>query len=197
MIRCSKFSLSPACHNRVTWLATSAQQLMLLAVIRSKQLCPAPRSWRHNATPWWCHLQNITGFRNLELDTLSNVKSTGKYWLNFVFLTSRDNPGLTCGQPSSRWLHYCDVVMGTMASQITSLTIVYLTVYSGADQRKHQSSASLAFVQGIHWGPGNSPHKWPVTRKMFPFDDVMMSPRDVATQFYYCSMFKTVTWLDC
>ena len=64
--------------------------------------------------------------------------------------------------------------MTTIASQITSLTIVYSTVYSDADQRKHQSSASLAFVRGIHRGPVNSPHKWPVTRKMFPFDDVIM-----------------------
>ena len=61
-----------------------------------------------------------------------------------------------------------------MGSQITSLSIVYSTVYSGADQNKHQSSASLAFVWGIHRGPVNSPHKWPVTRKMFPFDDVIM-----------------------
>ena len=69
--------------------------------------------------------------------------------------------------------HYGDVIM--IASQITSLTIVYSTVYSAdADQRKHQSSASLAFVRGIHRGPVNSPHKWPVTRKMFPFDDVIM-----------------------
>ena len=60
--------------------------------------------------------------------------------------------------------------MGAMASQITSLTIVYSTVYSGVDQRKHQSSASLAFVRGTV----NSPHKWPVTRKMFPFDDVII-----------------------
>ena len=64
--------------------------------------------------------------------------------------------------------------MGAIASQITNLTIVYSIVYSDADQRKHQSSASLAFVQGIHRGPVNSPHKWPVTRKMFPFDDVIM-----------------------
>ena len=74
-------------------------------------------------------------------------------------------------------LHYGDVIMGTMPSQITSLTIVYSTVYSSADQRKHQSSASLAFVGGIHRGPVNSPHKWPVTQKMFPFDDVIM-PRN-------------------
>ena len=53
--------------------------------------------------------------------------------------------------------------MGTMASLITSLTIVYSTVYSAVDQRKHQSSASMAFVRVIHrW-----PHKWPVTRKCF------------------------------
>ena len=71
-------------------------------------------------------------------------------------------------------LHYYDVIMGAKPSQITSLAIVYSTVYSGANQRKHQSSASLAFVRGIHRGPVNSPHKWPVTRKMFPFDDVTM-----------------------
>ena len=65
--------------------------------------------------------------------------------------------------------------MGTMESQITSLTIVYSTVYSGADQRKHQNSASLAFVWGIHRWPVNSPHKWPVTRKNFQFDDVIMN----------------------
>ena len=76
-------------------------------------------------------------------------------------------------QPHSRRIHYNDVIMGTVASQITSLTSVYSTVYSGTDRRKHQSSASLACV----WGnsPVNSPHKWPVTRKMFPFDDVIMS----------------------
>ena len=71
-------------------------------------------------------------------------------------------------------LHYDDVIMGPIASQITSLTFVYSTVYSGSDQSKHQSSASLAFVWGIHRGPVNSPHKGPVTRKMFPFDDVIM-----------------------
>ena len=70
--------------------------------------------------------------------------------------------------------HFNDVIMSTVASQITSLTIVYAIVYSRADQRKHQSSASLAFVRGIHRWPVNSPHKWPVTRKMFPLDDVIM-----------------------
>ena len=64
--------------------------------------------------------------------------------------------------------------MGATASQITSLTIVYSTIYLGADQSEHQSSTSLTFVRGIHRWPVNSPHKWPVTQKMFPFDDVIM-----------------------
>ena len=71
--------------------------------------------------------------------------------------------------------HYSDVIMSMIASQITGVSIVYSTVCSDADQRKHQGSASLAFVRGIHRWPVNSPHKWPVTRKMFPFEDVIMN----------------------
>ena len=80
--------------------------------------------------------------------------------------------------------HYGDFIMSTIASQITSLTIVYSTVFSDADQRKHQSSTSLAFVRGIHRGPVNSPHKWPVTRKMFPFDDVIMTTQELHLLWY-------------
>ena len=79
------------------------------------------------------------------------------------------------------WSHYCDVIMRANASQIPSLRIVYSTVYSGADQRRRQSSASMAFVRGFHRGPVNSPHKWPVTRKMFPFDDVIMISQTLLT----------------
>ena len=68
--------------------------------------------------------------------------------------------------------------MGAIASQITNLAIVYSTVYSDTDQRKHQSSVSLAFVWGIHRGPVNSPHKWSLTRKMFPFGNVIMCQED-------------------
>ena len=71
-------------------------------------------------------------------------------------------------------IQYHDVIVGAVASQITSLKIVYSIVYQNADGRKHQSSASLAFVRGIHQGPVNSPHKLPVTRKTFPFDDVIV-----------------------
>ena len=86
-----------------------------------------------------------------------------------------DNKSASC-----HWLntdmvdHYGDVIIGAIASQITNLTIIYSTVHSDGDQRKHHSSTSLAFVRGIHRELVNSPHKWPVTRQMFPFDDVIM-----------------------
>ena len=95
--------------------------------------------------------------------------------LNIFFLERGRQPVSIFVVGGSRSLdNYSDVIMSPMSSQITSLTIVFSTVYSDADQRKYQSSASLAFVRGIHRGPANSPHNWPVTWKMFPFDDVIM-----------------------
>ena len=76
--------------------------------------------------------------------------------------------------------HYNDVIMDAIMSQITNLTIVDSTVYFGADQRKHQSSASLAFVRGIHRSSVNCLHKGPVTRKMFPLDDVILNAQPMA-----------------
>ena len=86
--------------------------------------------------------------------------------------------------------------MDKMTSQITSLTIVYSIVYSGADQRKHQSSASLVFVREIHRGPVKSPHKWPVTRKMFPFDDVIMILREILIKKVSCG-YEKLLWFSC
>ena len=83
--------------------------------------------------------------------------------------------------------------MSVIASQITSLTIVYSMVYSDADQRKHQSSASLAFFVGNSPGPVNSPHKGPVTRKMFPFDDVIMLMIFRASMFLNMKLEPTMT----
>ena len=74
----------------------------------------------------------------------------------------------------SKYFHKSHVIMSAMASKITSLMIVYWSVYSGAYQRKHQSSASLAFVRWIYRWTVNSPHKGPVTREMLPFDDIIM-----------------------
>ena len=86
--------------------------------------------------------------------------------------------------------HYGDVIMGAIASQITSLTIVYSTVCSDADQRNYQSSASLTFVRGIHRGPVNSPHTWPVTRKIFPFDDVIICCREIKFIFSETNVYS-------
>ena len=79
--------------------------------------------------------------------------------------------------------HYIDVIMGTIASHIASVSIVCSTICSGSDQRKHQSSTLLAFVRGIHRWPVDSPHKGWVTRNMFQFDDGIMMK-----QFWYRSI---------
>ena len=95
-------------------------------------------------------------WRHNECDGVSNHQQLGR---------------LICPEGRVSWLKQ----MQSNPIQITSLTSVYSTVYSGAGQRKHQSSASLTFVRGIHQWPVNSPHKGPVTRKTFPFDNVIMS----------------------
>ena len=86
--------------------------------------------------------------------------------------------------PWGKWyyLHYSDVIMGTIAYQITSPTAVYSTDYSDADQIKKSKLRVTGLCVGNSAGPVNSPHKWPVTRKMFPFDDVLMCPRVNATE---------------
>ena len=76
----------------------------------------------------------------------------------------------------SELIHYIYVIMGTIASQITRLTIVYSTVYSGTDQRSKKTPKLrvTGLCAGNSPGPVNSPNKWPVTLKMFLFDDVIM-----------------------
>ena len=102
----------------------------------------------------WRHC-DITGHRWIHPRKTSNTESVSMLWSRYV--SKSKNP-----------INHCsDVIMRAMASQITSISIFYSTVYSGTDQRKHQSSASLAFVRGIHRGPVNSPHKRPITRKLF------------------------------
>ena len=64
--------------------------------------------------------------------------------------------------------YYCDVIMSAIRSQITGVSIVCSTVCLCADQRKHQSPASLAFVRGIHWSPVDSPHKGPSNSENVP-----------------------------
>ena len=70
---------------------------------------------------------------------------------------------------TSKWARWR---LKSTASRLFSQTFIKC-----AYQRKHKSSASLAFVRGIHRWPVDSHHKGPVTRKMFPFDDVIMIKR--------------------
>ena len=70
--------------------------------------------------------------------------------------------------------HYSHLIMSALAFQIMGELFVYPTVCIGAEQRKHESSASLAIVRVIHRSPVNSPHKRPVRRKIIPLDDVIM-----------------------
>ena len=129
--------------------------------------------------------------RNMMLP-LPNVSS---FYLHFQYIFSVSlfmvvwPPLKTCPLFLSVLVHYRDVTRSAIASQITGVTIIYSTVCSGADQRKHQSSASLAFVRGIHRWPVNSSHNGPVTRKMFPFDDVIMP---ITTWWYHEYLTKYI-----
>ena len=115
----------------------------------------------------------------------TNLKAHS-YYMKFFTITSTWQWEISYEWAFSSVVHYNDVIMSAMASQITSFTIVYSTVYSGAGQRKHQSPASLAFVRGIHRWPVNSPYKWPVTRTMLPFDDVIMTLATLLATRIHC-----------
>ena len=133
-----------------------------------------------------CLRHNCIRVKQRDCRTLTIIVTDG--WLNDRCARRRSGEQRTAIRSKSQQLnmiHYDDFIMGAMASHFTSLTIVYSTFYSGADQRKHQSSMSLVFVQGIHRKPANSPHKWPVTRKMFPFDDVIMRRRSWFMPWHY------------
>ena len=134
----------------------------------------------HGAKPWWFTVNSTPGTKK------NNSKMSSTKWRPYCRTLSiticKQRPGviIRCltsmksnGYNLCDQYHYNNVIMSAMASQITSLTIVYPSVYS-EDQRKHQSSASLAFARGIHRWPVNSPHKWPVTWKMFSCDDVII-----------------------
>ena len=156
--------------------------------------------WITNHVPWWQtpslgrHQSNIDPFGAwdynlwsilhdklscntncypIPVSRISNSSGLTKFRAVKPHANERRRP-INWHHAKRRLEHYGDVIMDTIVSPITNLTIVYSTVYSDADQRKHQSSASLAFARGIHREPVNSPHKGPVTRKMFPFDDVIM-----------------------
>ena len=103
---------------------------------------------------------------------MSKVDSHQYLWICIVHCCNGEG---YCAKGFMYRIHYSDVITSIMVSQITSVSSVYSTVCSGIDQRKHQSPESVAFTRGIHQWPMNSPHKGPVTLKIFPFDDVIMT----------------------
>ena len=115
---------------------------------------------------------------------LNTKKKSMKFWLHSIFISLnkfmlialqwRRIGGLAFQNAGKSCFHYIDVIMTTMASQITSLTVVYSTVYSDADKKKTPKPLVTGLCAGNSPGPVNSPHKGPVTRKMFQFDDVIM-----------------------
>ena len=139
------------------------------------------------STYYYVKYRSYHGLKSRCKPSMSGLDNWCKYilsWFITIFFVA-----LSCfwergtSRPRHRWHRLgCGVVGGWLqrrhnerdAFQNTGVTIVYSTVCWGADQRRHQNSASLAFVRGIHWWPVNSPHKGPVMRNMFPFDDVVM-----------------------
>ena len=112
----------------------------------------------------------------------------------------------TTGQKfKAHTVHCVTMIMGPKASQITSLTINYSTVYSGADQRKLPRSVPLVFPRGIHRCLVNSPHKGPVTRKIIPFDDVAwwytylaaLSLKALRIQFAAPGIYISINTIKC
>ena len=131
----------------------------------TNKTCPMPCHRHSSSTAWdWTSTMVVTS-GTCRPRAWSRGKDLMRWWKPWEDFWSRERKGN---------VHFCDVIMGVIASQSTSLTIVYSTVYPEADQRKHQSSVSLAFVRGIHRWPVDSRHKRPVTQEMFPFNDVIM-----------------------
>ena len=134
------------------------------------------RIWRACTTVYWYLLFVILSlYESIVHVKLSIYLGIIIYFVWYTFL-SIDTPPYTWKLQNIGYeaCHYGDVLIGAMASQMNRLTIVYSIFFPGADQRKHQCSTSLAFVRGIHRWSVNSPHKGLLTRKMFPFDDVIM-----------------------
>ena len=155
---------------------------MSLSVVNRSQFI---RKWTLSSrTPHLGHSLSVMGVRGLVCLPLSIswlCELDRNFEITFLNLKSSTRHKYDNAIHNDCIIHYSGVIIGTMSSQITSLTIVYSIVYSGVVQRKHQSSASLIFVRGIHRGPVNSPRKWSVTQKMFPFYDVIMLEKSLDT----------------
>ena len=122
-----------------------------------------------------CRVWSVTG--EFPAQMASNTENASIWWRHhgLYLLFSASFPPAESGPLFTK--HYSDAINSAMASQITGASNVCSTVCSGADQRKHHSSVSLAFVRRIHRWPVDSPHKIPITQKMYPIDYVIMKRR--------------------
>ena len=154
-----------------------------------------PALQQYSFVSWWRHMSVIclksqrTRLFVQNLDLGKNNKKQQR-----VAFVGESTP---VDAPHKGPVHYIDVTMTTMASQITSLAVVYSIVYSGADQRKHQSSASLAFVRGIHRDRGIPRTKDQLRENVsiwwrhheiqnsFPWHDVIM---DIRYRIHYINL---------
>ena len=142
-------------------MKTECTTLLLLTM---SAFCLPPLGGRYKQVPlylnWWCE----SSLRHFVRCQLKNEYIWDWCIMEFVRLAY-----------STPFQHYSDIMISTMASQITSLTSVYSTVYSCVHQRKHQSSASMASVRGIHRDRLIPRTKGQTRGKMFPFDDAIMN----------------------
>ena len=147
-------------------MVLQCHQYGITEINKGKYHFPKNSCFRHSTNSWVSYEFSVIDWSTIIIAKLLAISC--------YIVPCDDRTPLYHDEPTARSIHCGDVIMGAIASQITSLTFVYSTVYSDADQRKQQSSASLAFVWGIHRELVNSLHKWPVMRKMFPFDDIIM-----------------------
>ena len=170
---------------------TSKPRITGLCAENSPVTCEFPPQMASNAeniSIWWCHhvknnINSVFNYSPTNVKWMRFVRRYGLFWfvagsVSHILQKLHFSHSRILRIPSANETtlldYYNDVIMSATASQITSLTIVYSVVCSGTDERKPQTSASMAFVRGIHRWPTNTPHKGPVTRKMISFDDVIM-----------------------
>ena len=176
----SKYNMESVQHN--SCYVYGYKRFSFVIIVRCYRLFPLAVS---RMTCWYYVWQEGWQLNTVHTNTVQSVPTQ---WGTYKRVHGNEN----CQQRDSQ--HYNDVIMDAMASQITGVAIVS-AVCSGADQRKHQSSTSLAFFREIHRWPVNSPHIGPVTRKMFPFDDVIMKRmyEDVTCRCQLTSLGATFT----
>ena len=174
------------------WVNTSCEFIMNDCITTTKQSTTKPCAYFLGYTVWYWAISQLSK-KNLIIhktgvvyEYKSMVKGKIRIKRDMSYKRMALYLKLLWRHPNIFCTLYNDAIMGAITYQITSLTIVFSAVYSRANQRKHQRSASLALMLGIHRWLVNSPHKWPVTRKMFTFDNVVMDCKNGVTMIFLC-----------